>query len=70
VIAAARLGSRVASFLGLSEAMFAVLLAWLLLGEAPTGVQAVGGVLILTGIVLVRAERRRVVVTAPDVPVP
>jgi drug/metabolite transporter (DMT)-like permease len=52
-----RLGSRLASFAGLTEVVFAVLLAWLLLGERPTPLQLVGGVCILAGVVLVRAER-------------
>ncbi|RDV45369.1 EamA/RhaT family transporter [Leifsonia sp. ku-ls] len=52
-----RLGSRLASFAGLTEVVFAVLLAWLLLGERPTPLQLVGGACILAGVVLVRAER-------------
>lgn len=57
VLAVSRLGSRVASFVGLSEVLFAVLIAWLVLAEAPTIVQAIGGVLIVAGVVLVRADR-------------
>lgn len=57
-VAAARLlGSRVASFVGLTEVLFAVLFAWLLLGQAPTAVQAVGGVLVVAGVALVRSDR-------------
>lgn len=56
-IAAARLlGAKLASFLGLSEVLFAVVLAWLLLGELPRSVQLLGGLLILAGVVVVRAE--------------
>ena len=55
VFAATRLGSRVASFVGLVEVMFAVLLSWILLGEAPTVIQAAGGALIVLGVVLVRS---------------
>jgi drug/metabolite transporter (DMT)-like permease len=51
-----RLGSRLASFAGLTEVVFAVLLAWLLLGERPTLLQLVGGACIVAGVVLVRAE--------------
>lgn len=51
------LGTRLASFLGLSEVVFAGVVAWLLLGEAIAPLQLVGGVLILAGIVLVRLER-------------
>jgi len=50
-----RLGSTVASFVGLSEVLFAILFAWLLLGELPRPVQLVGGVLIVAGVVAVRA---------------
>jgi len=50
-----RLGSTVASFVGLSEVLFAILFAWLLLGELPRPVQLVGGVLIVVGVVAVRA---------------
>ncbi len=51
------LGTRLSSFLGLSEVIFAAIVAWVLLGEAIGLVQAVGGILILAGIVLVRLER-------------
>ena len=37
-IGAARiLGARLSSFVGLTEVLFAVLIAWLVLGELPTG---------------------------------
>lgn len=58
VAAATRLGARVASFVGLSEVVFAVLLSWVLLDEVPTVLQAVGGTLILGGVVLVRSGGR------------
>lgn len=51
-----RIGSRVASFVGLSEVLFALAFAWLLLGEAPAPVQFLGGALILAGVVLVRMD--------------
>ncbi len=51
-----RLGSKLASFVGLSEVMFAVLWAWLLLAEMPMPVQLVGGVLILAGVAVVRLD--------------
>jgi drug/metabolite transporter (DMT)-like permease len=50
------LGSRLMSFVGMLEVVFASLFAWILLGEALGPVQLLGGVLILTGIALVRAE--------------
>jgi len=56
VMAIPRLGSRVASFVGLSEVLFALGFAWLLLGEAPAPVQLAGGALIVVGVVLVRAD--------------
>ena len=54
------LGSTVASFVGLSEVLFAILFAWLLLGELPAPVQLAGGVLVVRGVVAVRlGESRR-----------
>ncbi|MFP3467446.1 EamA family transporter [Leifsonia sp. SIMBA_070] len=55
-----RLGSRLASFAGLTEVVFATVLAWLLLGERPGPVQLLGGACILAGIVLVRSDREPV----------
>lgn len=62
-IAASRLlGSRLASFVALTEVLAALAFAWLLLGEVPQPVQALGGVLILAGVVVVKLgeNRRRV----------
>jgi len=50
------LGSRLASFAGLLEVVAAALYAWLLLGEALTLLQLLGGALILVGIGLVRSD--------------
>jgi drug/metabolite transporter (DMT)-like permease len=59
-ISAARiLGSKLASFVGLTEVLFAVLFAWLFLGQLPTGMQLVGGVLIVAGVALVRVDELR-----------
>ncbi|HEX8628463.1 MAG TPA: EamA family transporter [Catenuloplanes sp.] len=59
-IAAARiLGARLSSFVGLTEVMFAILIAWLLLGELPKVVQLLGGVLIVAGVALVRLDELR-----------
>ncbi len=59
-IAAARiLGARLASFVGLTEVMFAVLIAWLVLDELPTIVQLLGGALIVAGVALVRLDEPR-----------
>lgn len=49
-----RLGSRLGSFVGLAEAVFGVMFAWLLLSEAPRVVQLAGGALILGGVIAVR----------------
>ncbi len=58
------LGSRLASFAGLLEVVAAALYAWLLLGEALTPLQLVGGLLILVGIAFVRSERQPELVAA------
>lgn len=59
-IGAARvLGARLASFVGLTEVMFAVLFAWLLLDELPTLVQLLGGACIVGGVALVRLDELR-----------
>lgn len=52
--ASRRLGSRLASFVALSEVLCAVLLAWALLDETPTATQLAGAALVLAGVVLVR----------------
>ena len=57
--AARRLGAKLAAFIGLTEVLFAVVVAWALLGQLPTSVQLVGGALILAGIALVRADELR-----------
>ena len=53
------LGCRVPRFVGLTEVLFAVLIAWLLLGELPAAVQLLGGVLIVAGVALVRVDELR-----------
>jgi drug/metabolite transporter (DMT)-like permease len=59
IAAARRLGPKLAAFVGLTEVVFAVLCAWLVLGELPTGIQLAGGVLILSGVALVRMDELR-----------
>ena len=56
ITAARRLGARVASFVGLTEVLFAVAFAWLLLGQIPASIQLAGGLLILVGVSLVRLD--------------
>ncbi len=70
VMAARRLGSTVASFAGLTEVLFAVLFAWVMLGELPRPIQLAGGLLIVVGVAAVRlGELRRQAVpeAAPEV---
>ena len=55
-MAVPRIGSRVASFVGLSEVLFALGFAWIFLAEVPAPIQFAGGALILVGVVLVRAD--------------
>ena len=52
------LGARFSSFLGLTEVLFAVTFAWLLLGEALTPLQLAGGVVILGGVALVKLAEK------------
>lgn len=55
----ALMGERLASFVSLSEVVFAVVLAAVLLGQVPSGVQLAGGLLIVAGVVLVRLAADR-----------
>jgi drug/metabolite transporter (DMT)-like permease len=59
ISATRRLGSKLASFVGLTEVLFAVLFAWLLLGQLPTVIQLIGGAFILLGVALVRVDELR-----------
>lgn len=69
-IAAVRmLGAKLASFVALTEVLFAVLFAWLVLAELPTAIQLVGGLLIIGGVVAVRADEPRAAVVPDQVPV-
>jgi drug/metabolite transporter (DMT)-like permease len=75
IVGARFLGSTLASFVGLTEVLFAVLFAWLLLGELPGPVQLLGGLVLLSGVVAVRVgelddARRASVETDLDVPSP
>jgi drug/metabolite transporter (DMT)-like permease len=49
-----RLGSRLASFVALTEVLMALVFAWLLLGELPRPIQLAGGLLVLAGVVVVK----------------
>jgi drug/metabolite transporter (DMT)-like permease len=58
IMGIARLRPRFASLVGLSEVMFAVLAAWVLVGEAITPTQAIGGAVVLLGLALARQGDR------------
>jgi drug/metabolite transporter (DMT)-like permease len=64
--AARRLGAKLASFIGMTEVLFAILFAWLALGQLPTPIQFLGGAFILVGIALVRAGEQAPVPANPD----
>lgn len=66
IIAARILGARLSSFVGLTEVVFAFLIAWLVLSELPTGLQLLGGVLIMAGVVLVRLDEAPPTAGIPD----
>jgi drug/metabolite transporter (DMT)-like permease len=55
ILASRLLGARLASFVALLEVLFSVVFAWLLLGELPGALQLLGGVLLLAGVLVVRA---------------
>lgn len=67
IAAGRRLGSRLASFVALTEVLAAVVFAWVLLDELPRLVQLLGGVLVLAGVVVVKLGESRVVRTEPVV---
>jgi len=54
VVGARSLGAKVASFVGLTEVLFAVLFAWVAIDQSLGAVQLVGGALVVAGIVLVK----------------
>lgn len=58
IMGISRLRPRFASLVGLSEVMFAVLAAWVLVGEAMTPIQAIGGAVVLVGLALARQGDR------------
>jgi drug/metabolite transporter (DMT)-like permease len=73
ITAARILGAKLASFVGLSEVLFAALFAWLFVGQHLHRLQIAGGVLVLIGIAVVRADERDLALavqpTAPPAPV-
>lgn len=73
ILGARHLGSTLASFVGLTEVIFAVAFAWVLLGELPGPIQIIGGLVLLSGVVAVRLGERdeaRVAARGEDVDEP
>ncbi|GAA1607421.1 EamA family transporter [Actinoplanes couchii] len=66
IFASGRLGSRLASFVGLLEVVFASVLAWIVVGEALSPLQMAGGALILVGIAVIPPPDDPAAVTSPD----
>jgi drug/metabolite transporter (DMT)-like permease len=68
IVGLRRLGSSVGSFVALSEVIFAVAFAAVLLAQRPTAGQLVGGVLVLAGIAVVQVSsaRERRNITSPQ----
>lgn len=59
IIGTQRLGSKVASFVSLTEVLFSVVASWIMIGDVPGPVQFVGGALIVVGVVMVRMDELR-----------
>ncbi|GAA3098057.1 EamA family transporter [Pseudonocardia yunnanensis] len=57
VAAVARIGATRGSLVGLLEVVTSAVASWLLLGQVPTAVEVLGGVLILTGVALTNTAR-------------
>lgn len=64
----ARLRPSFASLVGLTEVLFAVIAAWLLIGERVSTMQAVGGAVVLVGLALARLGHRSAEVAAASWP--
>jgi drug/metabolite transporter (DMT)-like permease len=69
IFGARLLGATLASFVGLSEVLFAVAFAWLFIAQTPTLLQALGGAVVIAGVALVRIGELRAPVADRD-PVP
>lgn len=59
ILGARLLGAKIASFVGLTEVLFGVAFAWVLLDQSLDPVQLFGGTLVLAGIALVRLDELR-----------
>ena len=64
----ARLRPSFASLVGLGEVLFAVLAAWLMLGERMTAIQVFGGAVVLVGLALARQGDRNAEVSTASWP--
>jgi drug/metabolite transporter (DMT)-like permease len=65
ILGARLLGATLASFVGLAEVLFAVGFAWLFVGQVPTLLQAIGGLVVIAGVTLVRLGELRTGRAAP-----
>lgn len=65
IVSTRMLGSRLASFVALAEVVAALLFGWLLLDQLPGPLQALGGVLVLAGVVVVKLGEPRVAASEP-----
>lgn len=65
IAASRRLGSRLASFVALTEVIAGVLFAWALLDELPRPVQLLGGVFIVAGVVFVKLGEKDTATAVP-----
>jgi len=75
IAATRRLGSRLGSFVALSEVIAAATFAWILLGQVPLPMQFGGAALVMAGVVLVKLGEkprrgRKRAITDPPVAVP
>ncbi|GAB4098938.1 EamA family transporter [Sinomonas halotolerans] len=59
IVGTQRLGSKLASFVSLTEVLFAVIASWIMIGDVPGPVQGIGGALIVAGVVMVRFDEPR-----------
>ncbi len=69
ILGARLLGATLSSFVGLAEVLFAVAFAWLFIGQVPTVLQAIGGVVVVAGVALVRLGELRAAADAQVLPV-
>jgi len=65
IAASRRLGSRLASFVALTEVLAGVFFAWLLLDELPRPVQLLGGLFIVAGVVFVKLGEKDTATAVP-----